>query len=66
MSQASTFGQAIRVGRLIRGETYQSLSQATGIPSDRLRAFETGLCLVRPEELTRIWRYLRGASAGHR
>jgi predicted secreted protein len=58
MAQQDHFNEAVRLGRLIRGKSHRELSDATGIPVWRLRAFERGESHVRASEFVRLWAYL--------
>lgn len=60
MEREDHFNEALRVGRMLRGKSHRELSEATGIPVWRLRAFERGESRVRPEEFVRLWAYLAG------
>jgi hypothetical protein len=60
MEREDHFNEALRVGRMLRGKSHRDLSEATGIPVWRLRAFDRGESRVRPDEFVRLWAFLAG------
>jgi hypothetical protein len=52
------YGAALRMARLIRGESLREVSLATGVPAWRLTSIERGDALPRLKELAVIWDHL--------